>query len=361
MNKKGFTLIELLAVLVVLAILALISIPITIRIINNARENSYKRSIASYGKAFELAIAKDSIYNAFDNYKPLREYNIEDMYSGNRVQCDLENSSIENGKLNLAGCMIVKEIKDNYNPSDRISKNIYTYHNGELTQDTIYDYRIGDTFTLNNDLYYIIKNSPEEDDYVVALKDHPLTIDEINSYGTGHINRYTGDSQGVPYDIKRRVDGINVSTGYGGVAYYTSPECGNGSLTVQHYVGCKNEYSESDVKAILQNWINAKFSDQQLKEIDGYKVRLINLSELMSLGYVKISTSYPLNENVPSWLYDEAYSYWTMTKSSLEGAIKSVWVVSPTGKVTSNGYVFSIDPAVRPVINVKKSVIESSD
>ena len=55
-KRLGFTLIELLAVLVVLAILALISIPITIRIINNARENSYKRSIENYGRAVELAL-----------------------------------------------------------------------------------------------------------------------------------------------------------------------------------------------------------------------------------------------------------------------------------------------------------------
>ena len=67
-NKKGFTLIELLAILVVLAIIALISIPITIKIIKSARENSYKRSIASYAETFKLAVANDALNNSNIQY-----------------------------------------------------------------------------------------------------------------------------------------------------------------------------------------------------------------------------------------------------------------------------------------------------
>jgi type IV pilus assembly protein PilA len=48
MRNKGFTLIELLAVIVILAIIALIAIPITINIINNAREAANLRSAELY-------------------------------------------------------------------------------------------------------------------------------------------------------------------------------------------------------------------------------------------------------------------------------------------------------------------------
>ena len=61
--KKGFTLIELLAVIVILAIIALIATPIIINIINDSREESYKRSIELYGKAVEQAIADYQINN----------------------------------------------------------------------------------------------------------------------------------------------------------------------------------------------------------------------------------------------------------------------------------------------------------
>lgn len=79
-NKKGFTLIELLAVLVILAILALITIPIVLSIIRNAKENSYKRSIESYGKAVETAASEylmtepDSEYSSISLETDCRRY-----------------------------------------------------------------------------------------------------------------------------------------------------------------------------------------------------------------------------------------------------------------------------------------------
>ena len=47
MRKKGFTLIELLAVIVILAIIALITVPVVIKIINNAKKGAAEDS--AYG------------------------------------------------------------------------------------------------------------------------------------------------------------------------------------------------------------------------------------------------------------------------------------------------------------------------
>lgn len=57
MKKKGFTLIELIAVLVILAILALIVTPLVMNIIKKARISADKRSIDTYGRSIELAVA----------------------------------------------------------------------------------------------------------------------------------------------------------------------------------------------------------------------------------------------------------------------------------------------------------------
>ena len=46
-NRKGFTLIELLAVIVILAIIALITVPVVIKIINNAKKGAAEDS--AYG------------------------------------------------------------------------------------------------------------------------------------------------------------------------------------------------------------------------------------------------------------------------------------------------------------------------
>jgi type IV pilus assembly protein PilA len=54
MKQQGFTLIELLAVIVILAIIALISTPIIIGLIDDARKESFKNSAYGLVKSGEL-------------------------------------------------------------------------------------------------------------------------------------------------------------------------------------------------------------------------------------------------------------------------------------------------------------------
>ena len=96
---KGFTLIELLAVIVILAIIALISVPIVLNLINDAKNESDKRSIDLYGKAIELAIARKSLIEKVPtgNYKTNgntltledNEFSFEVEYEGSKVECNL--------------------------------------------------------------------------------------------------------------------------------------------------------------------------------------------------------------------------------------------------------------------------------
>ena len=52
-RKKGFTLIEVLAVIIILGIIALISVPVVIGIINNARKGAFKASVQSIFRSYE--------------------------------------------------------------------------------------------------------------------------------------------------------------------------------------------------------------------------------------------------------------------------------------------------------------------
>ena len=82
------------------------------------------------------------------------------------------------------------------------------------------------------------------------LKAEPLTVLEVNTYGVGHINRYTSESIETAYD----------QNGYGGMAYYTSETCGFpiGSYT---YAGCITDYSQSEIKYVVDAWASDKASD----------------------------------------------------------------------------------------------------
>ena len=104
MKNKGFTLIELLAVIVILAIIALIATPIILNIIDNAKEESDKRSIDMYAKAVENAIVEYQLkYNkAPKNFEELVD-KVNIKYEGPKVEC--EHIEISNrGKITLASC-----------------------------------------------------------------------------------------------------------------------------------------------------------------------------------------------------------------------------------------------------------------
>ena len=80
--KKGFTLIELLAVIVILAIIALIATPVILGIINDAKENSNKRSA-------ELIV--DRLQKEIANRNMEEEFNPElCVIKNNKIFCDDE-------------------------------------------------------------------------------------------------------------------------------------------------------------------------------------------------------------------------------------------------------------------------------
>ncbi len=211
---------------------------------------------------------------------------------------------------------------------------------------TIYAYTIysvGDEVTYNNINYYVIKDSSSDDDSVTMLKSEPLTVDEVNQYGVGHINRYTYDTVGIVYD----------NNGYGGMAYYSSETCGyvNGRYVNS---GCTIDYAQSEVKYVVDAWKAVQASAAS-------EARLFTIEEVTSLGYewfVNGSTEFwKKTENVPSWLYNENYWYWL--DSQYNDSSSGVWGVIYNGGLYYNEV--GSDGVVRPVITLKKTTLGDED
>ena len=154
---------------------------------------------------------------------------------------------------------------------------------------------------------------------MIALKEKPLTVSEVNIYGSS-----------IP------VSATNQS-GYGGMAF-----------------GTVNNYDSSNVKIVVDNWAIDKFSNTRLKIVDGYDARLITVDELVDLGFIRSGNMYPINDNVPEWTY--GYKYWTMTPSDIGS--NSMRVIQYYGNWRIDYYSVSwTNFRVRPVINVYKSAI----
>ena len=408
-DKKAFTLIELIAVLVILAVIILIVTPLVLNIIKSAKKSANERSVDEYGKAVELAAASYLL----DTGKKANSFDVLNVeYSGNEVkcnvsevyknnvflsQCTVNGKEVKNEKtsdgyyhygdatkfVDLYGDAVKKAIvryqKDNSKTPSLLSQlsinadglnvscnsnrihldgNFYLSDcsiNNIPIQDYCYgtdNYVIGDKITYNGMDFYAIENSDENKDTVILLKAEPLTVDEVNTYGVGHINRYTDSSIGTAYN----------RNGYGGMAYYTSTTCGypNGSSGSSVTTGCTTDYAQSEVKYVVDAWAKDKFTSSDLKKDEtGYSARLITFDDLTNnLGYTLASGASHMfynSENTPSWVYNSNYWYWTM--SQYEDSASRVWGVVYGGDVYSC-YVYDSYGVVRPVVNLKKSVIE---
>ena len=338
-KNNGFTLIELIAVLVIMAIIALIVTPLVLNVVRKAKDSANKRSVDAYGKSIDLAVAA-YLMEKGDFPTSVDQLTIE--YSGKEVVCGVsllnEDSSVYLSECTVGG----KEVKDS-------STEDGWYHYGKLDKVVYQTYSIGDEVTYNGMNFYVIENSDENSDSVTMLKAEPLSVDEVNTYGKDHVNRYTSSSVGTATN----------QNGYGGMAYYTSETCGYPNVSSGSSVttGCTTDYAQSEVKYVVDAWAADKFQARDLKEDKtGYSARLITYDELTdNLGYEKKNegTIDPsTNGDTPSWVYNS--NYWYFTMSTYNDSASGVWNVSRSGGVSGSGVNYG-NGVVRPVVTLLKS------
>ena len=279
--------------------------------------------VSTYGMFVEKAVKE---YIEKNSVIPNKLTDLTINYDGKNVSCNrFEMTS--NQSFFISECSVNgDEVLDESTPDGY-------YHYGKGYK----EYKIGDMVTYNGINFYVIENSNYIKDSVTLLKAEPLTVDEVNTYGIGHINKYAYSSVGTAYDLN----------GYGAMAYYTSETCGSiGSG------GCIKDYETSEVKYAVDAWVTGKLNSSDLTEDSlGYKARLLSIEELTNnFAYKKDGSSSYANHDIEKtapWLCNDSYNYWTMGAYYVGG----------------NGYVSTIviDAAdysvVRPVITLLKSAI----
>ena len=302
-KMKGFTLIELIAVLVIMAILALIVTPLVISIIKKAKVSADKRSIDAYGRSIELAIAGYLLDNgSFPT--SIDQLTIE--YSGEEVVCSTTNLNSDSS-VYLAGCTVGGRSVEGY-----------TYGSEETTPTPTYTaYNVGDHVSYNGVTYYVIEDSDTTNDTVKLLKENPLTKTEMDNLNLTGIT-------------------ISESNGYGNIQY-----------------GDSVDYSTSKVKQIVDAWKNTV-----LKSGDTATARLITIDDLTdNLGYGESSKQctgscwYNKPDDIPIWIYNSNYSYWTISQAQDS---QLLWEVSSDGDLY-NSFPYSSSFSVRPVLELNKS------
>ena len=124
--KKGFTLIELLAVIVILGIIAVITTPLIMGVIEDARKSAALSSAQGYVEAVEQSIIESELDISMGGFSDGR-YKVEDLtnieYKGKgptKGTIEIEEMKVTYGKLCINGQSIdydgteAKESKSSY-------------------------------------------------------------------------------------------------------------------------------------------------------------------------------------------------------------------------------------------------------
>ena len=107
--------------------------------------------------------------------------------------------------------------------------------------------------------------------------------------------------------------------------------------------GSTNSYDTSTVKIIIDEYVLDKLSDDMLKEVSGYRARLIKIDEYKDI------------KNSNEWIYFNP-QYWTMSQvTNYPNFVRVIRSQDDSNDRIDRSWT---DFTVRPVINVYKSAIQ---
>ena len=377
----GFTLIELLAVIVILAIIALIATPIILKIIDDSKEESNKRSVEMYAKAVENAIAN---YQLKTGEKPTKFEEIEEYieYDGSTVVCDVVQI-YEDGNIYLNGCIVNNDGKgyvygeqhlDKYNVKAATEKSKTTGivpttdENGNIVPGSEFKIKVSNTSEWLT--FFILSNS-EDGNYVNLIAEQNITIDgeytsepqdgdewymtESNPYD----NRY-GPQKAYTYLNEAVSNWINIPI----IENFNYEDEGHKENSIYGYQNIKTELDETTGKYITTiTPLSSSYGNQ--KKYENMRARLPYYSEV--IGNTTCTLSYG---SCPLWMVNYLYisSYYsTSNKINSTGSNYAYWLLSSNAGasinaryVNNNGTVYNYNTSdagrgIRPVITILKS------
>ena len=211
------------------------------------------------------------------------------------------------------------------------------------------EYKIGDIVPYNGMEFYVIKDSSSKDDSVTMLKKEPLSVDEVNQFGRGHVNMYNcQESETSCYHTAYDYNG------YGGMAYYTSVDCGYGTGSNHTDTGCKSDYASSEVKYVVDAWKNAKVPEASEARLLTYE----EASEYTETRQICTGNCYEGIGLKYDWMYNSNYWYWLGTPYT--DSSFNVWRVGIGGDLYGT-YVGDANGVIRPVITLSKIALGDED
>ena len=268
-------------------------------LLNLAKENNIELEIR---KEREKTTSIETYNDRVNEYEAhdITTYSIKAIYNGKTIKIETENINNSNKIIN-----IIKEQSKIIDNNDKYDENIKQYK----------EYQTNNEISLKDGSEWIvIKNSPKESDYVTLIAKDPKDITNSETY----------------------------------------------NLLYKEIFETKPNYNNSELKKYVESLANN--IPINLKEVDGYKIRLITVDEILELDN--------------NWKYDEENDSYTYTGNNYENIIfvgltmtetkhkgRHIAFYSQTHDVMQKKYYLSDYalgvPQIKPVINVYKREIDN--
>ncbi len=197
-------------------------------------------------------------------------------------------------------------------------------------------YNMGEIIKWNQYDYVVLSNSNSDEDSVKVVRLDPLTHEEIEATGVSVNSNILST-----YDVSK-----------GQMAYYSSETCGYVDGVV-YTSGCTNSYEDSDVKKVLDKWVE-QYNDSVLELDDNVKVKLLELDTLPNIDENTEEYNSIISQIISGMTTDD----YILTAIPHSQARYLVMALSTSNQPTHNVNVNIYDPGfVNPVINIKKSAL----
>ena len=319
----------------------LVAIPSVTKYIEKSRKSTFITSVKNLVGAVRYGVvSEDSKYdmgNATEKVFALKDIEtekgkMEDVEGYVKVIKTTEGYQF---KVKVSGSTIEK---NNY-CCDEVDIEVFGNNLGKC-QTVDKTYAIGDTVEYAGSNWRVIKNSTGNEDYVTLMKERVLTNAELGEYA------YNGTYDTMEYTWTETCHEANR-----GYSSYDFSNCDN-----------TNGYATSKVKEMLEIRYLPTIGADNLKEVDGYKIRLITLEELDNNLGCNSSDYSCKSSQYATWVHQNfgdqsknVYAYWTMTPHPDYSSY--VWFVGSNGRVSDDDVNYLRSSGVRPVINLLKSNI----
>ena len=356
-DKNGFTLIELLAVIVILGIIMTIATTNVIKSINNSREKSKeiaKKEIVSYAEAYfatnnshtdcvsveklyDLGYLTDDVTNpeTGDNIKNKNELGNQSICKPSVTDIPKEdNVTVINGYKYI---IIPKDSNDstdnnkhdsNDATEDNKKQDLNKEDNKKQDSNVSKTYKIGDSFCLKSECFYVIKDNGTTVDALAKQKINTKT------------NRQDKNANALAF--AERTNGE-----YG---YWTDS---NGKLLSKY--GTRYPANVFDSNSTLYEPVQSyKTYLKNTLEKTSVDARLITYEELISLGCSRREYSC---ESAPSWVFSVAYWTASATHDDYVHTVASSGVFVGRYFDTNFFSPYSETYGLRPVITINKNEI----